>query len=54
MTEKEVIDEFFVLIGKIAMLSINRPNNSAFWDEISKDVQKVLEKITKDKMIYGW
>ena len=54
MNENDVIDEFFVLIGKISLLSVNRPNNSAFWDEINKDVQKILDKVTKDKMIYGW
>lgn len=54
MNENDVIDEFFVLIGKISLLSANRPNNSEFWNEISEDVQKVLGKVTKDKMIYGW
>ena len=54
MNENDVIDEFFVLIGKIALLSANRPNNSAFWDGINEDVQKILNKVTKDKKIYGW
>ena len=54
MNEKDVLDEFFVLIGKLSLLSANRPNNSAFWDEIKEDIKKVLDKVTKDKMIYGW
>ena len=54
MNENDVIDEFFILIGKISLLSANRSNNSEFWNEINKDVQKILDKITKDKLIYGW
>ena len=54
VTEKEIIDDLFVLSGKLKYLAINRVNNSKFWDDINEEVTKIIKTITSDKRIYGW
>lgn len=54
ITEQEIIDDLFVLSGKLTLLASNRRNNQEFWKDIQNKLNSIVSEITRDKKIYGW
>ena len=54
VTEKEIIDDLFILSGKLSYLMKIRESNSKYWEEIRDEVNSIIKRITLDKQVYGW